>query len=137
MIMEIKRARGIDICVDRLETVLGVPVTPTVATRGDGTRRLRVYAVNGGSQIQVTGRRVISKLYREKRLIGQIETNPALMPLLRELAERVDFRGVGIDLIKDGDGQCGAVDVNLAAGYRDTGLEPALTGSIIVIVSTH
>lgn len=34
------RARNIDIDVDRLETLLAVPVTPTVATTGEGIGRL-------------------------------------------------------------------------------------------------
>ncbi|SDE89293.1 ATP-grasp domain-containing protein [Halorientalis regularis] len=91
----------------------------------------KYYAVNDGSQIHVTGRRVTSKLYGEKQFIGQIEIKPALAASLRELVERFDLRGVGVDLVKDGDDQYWAVDVNLAAGYRDTGLEPALTDSII------
>jgi len=91
----------------------------------------KYYAVNDGSQIHVAGRRVTSKLYGEKQFLGQIETKPALAASLRELVERFDLRGVGVDLIKDDNGQYWAVDVNLAAGYRDTGLEPALTESII------
>lgn len=91
----------------------------------------KYYAINDGSQIHVAGRRVTSKLYGEKQFIGQIETRPALAASLRELVERFDLRGVGVDLVKDDNGQYWAVDVNLAAGYRDTGLEPALTESII------
>jgi len=91
----------------------------------------KYYAVNDGTRIHVAGRRVTSKLYMEKRFLGQIEIRPALAASLRALVERFDFRGVGVDLVKDDDGQYWAVDVNLAAGYRDTGLEPALTESII------
>jgi len=91
----------------------------------------KYYAVNDGSRIHVAGRRVTSKLYEEKQFLGQIQIRPALAASLRELVERFDLRGVGVDLVKDHDGQYWAVDVNLAAGYRDTGLEPALTESII------
>ena len=91
----------------------------------------KYYAVNDGTRIHVAGRRVTSKLYMEKRFLGQIEIRPALAASLRALVERFDLRGVGVDLVKDDDGQYWAVDVNLAAGYRDTGLEPALTESII------
>ncbi len=49
---------------------------------------------------------------------------------LRELVIRFNLWGVGVDLVKDDNGQYWAVDVNLAAGYRDTGLEPALTNSV-------
>jgi len=91
----------------------------------------KYYAVNDGSQIHVAGRRVTSKLYGEKQFLGPIQPRPALAASLRELVARFDLRGVGVDLVKDGDGQYWAVDVNLAAGYRDTGLEPALTESIV------
>ena len=91
----------------------------------------KYYAVNDGSRIHVAGRRVTSKLYGEKQFLGQIRIKPALAASLRDLVARFDLRGVGVDLVKDQDGQYWAVDVNLAAGYRDTGLEPALTESII------
>ncbi|MFD1647974.1 hypothetical protein [Haloarchaeobius litoreus] len=91
----------------------------------------KYYAVNDGTRIHVGGRRVTSKLYVEKQFLGQIEVKPELAASLRELVERFDLRGVGVDLVKDDDGQYWAVDVNLAAGYRDTGLEPALTESVI------
>ncbi|MDZ5811697.1 hypothetical protein U4E84_10125 [Halorubrum sp. AD140] len=91
----------------------------------------KYYAVNDGSRIHVAGRRVTSKLYGEKQFLGQIQIRSALAASLRELVERFDLRGVGVDLVNDHDGQYWAVDVNLAAGSRDTGLEPALTESII------
>ncbi len=91
----------------------------------------KYYAVNDGSQIHVAGRRVTSKLYGEKQFIGQLETRPAIAASLRELVDRFDLRGVGVDLVRDDDDRYWAVDVNLAAGYRDTGLEPVLTESII------
>lgn len=91
----------------------------------------KYYAVNDGQRIHVAGRRVTSKLYGPKQYLGQIEIRPALAASLRQLVQRFDLRGVGVDLVKDDDGQYWAVDVNLAAGYRDTGLEPALTRSII------
>ncbi|QSG12665.1 Uncharacterized protein HSBGL_2258 [Halapricum desulfuricans] len=91
----------------------------------------KYYAVNDGSRIHVAGRRVTSKLYSEKQFLGQIQIKPALATSLRRLVDRFDLRGVGVDLVKGEDDQYWAVDVNLAAGYRDTGLEPALTESII------
>ncbi len=91
----------------------------------------KYYAVDDGSQIHVAGRRVTSKLYGEKQFIGQLETRPALAASLRELVERFDLRGVGVDLVEDADGKYWAVDINLAAGYRDSGLELALTDSVI------
>ena len=91
----------------------------------------KYYAVSDGSQTHVAGRRVTSKLYGEKQFLGQIQIEPALAASLRKLVDKCDLRGVGVDLVKDDDGQSWAVDVNLAAGYRDTGLEPALTESVI------
>jgi glutathione synthase/RimK-type ligase-like ATP-grasp enzyme len=91
----------------------------------------KYYAVHDGSQTHVAGRRVTSKLYGEKQFLGQIQIEPALAASLRELVDRFDLRGVGVDLVEDDDGEYWAVDVNLAAGYRDTGLEPALTESIV------
>lgn len=91
----------------------------------------KYYAVNDGKRIHVAGRRVTSKLYGQKEFLGRIQIRPRLATSLRQLVERFDLRGVGIDLIKDDDGQYWAVDVNLAAGYRDIELEPALTKSVI------
>ncbi len=91
----------------------------------------KYYAVDDGTRIHVAGRRVSSKLYGRKQFLGPLETSPALAAPLRRLVERFDLRGVGVDLVRDGDGQYWAVDVNLAAGYRDSGLEPALVDSII------
>ncbi|WP_436925761.1 hypothetical protein [Halosimplex amylolyticum] len=91
----------------------------------------KYYAVNDGEQTRVAGKRVTSKLYGQKRLLGGIQTRPALASSLRQLVERFDLRGVGVDLVEDDDGQFWAVDVNLAAGYRDTALESALTASIV------
>jgi hypothetical protein len=88
-------------------------------------------AVNDRSRTHVAGRRVTSNLYGEKQFIGQIQIEPRLAASLRKLVDRFDLRGVGVDLVKDTDGQYWAVDVNLAAGYRDTGLESALTQSIL------
>ncbi len=91
----------------------------------------KYYAVNDGEQIHVAGKRVTSKLYREKQFVGDTQVRPALAASLRQLVERFDLRGVGVDFVRDAEDQYWAVDVNLAAGYRDSGLEPALTKSII------
>jgi hypothetical protein len=90
----------------------------------------KYYAVDDGDRTHVAGRRVTSKLYGQKEFLGELETDPALASSLRALVEQFDLRGIGVDLVKDDDGRYWAVDVNLAAGYRDTGLEPALARSI-------
>ena len=91
----------------------------------------KYYAVDDGSRTHVAGRRVTSKLYGAKEFLGRLQVRPALAASLRELVDRFDLRGVGVDFVKDEDGQFWAVDVNLAAGYRDSGLGPALAESVI------
>jgi len=97
----------------------------------------KYYAVDDGQRIHVAGRRVTSKLYGEKQFVGEIDIEPGLAASLRRLVEQFDLRGIGVDLVKDGDGRYWAVDVNLAAGYRDTGLEPALARSIVASVPSE
>jgi hypothetical protein len=94
----------------------------------------KYYAVDDGDRTHVAGRRVTSKLYGEKEYIGELEIDPALASSLRALVEQFELRGIGVDLVRDDDGRYWAVDVNLAAGYRDTGLEPALAMSIAASV---
>ena len=91
----------------------------------------KYYAVNDGARIHVAGKRVTSKLYGEKQFVGDTQVRPALAASLRQLVERFDLRGVGVDFVRDAEDQYWAVDVNLAAGYRDSGLERGLTKSII------
>lgn len=90
----------------------------------------KYYAVDDGRTTHVAGRRVTSKLYGEKRLLGGVDVRPPIASALRRLVDRFDLRGIGVDLVEDRDGQFWAVDVNLAAGYRDTSVESALTESI-------
>ena len=90
----------------------------------------KYYAVHDGTSIQTAAKRVSSKLYGPKRFLSQVEPRPPLSRRLRCLAERFDLRGVGIDFVKDDEGQFWAIDVNLAAGYRDCDLELALCQSI-------
>jgi hypothetical protein len=90
----------------------------------------KYYAVRDGHETHVAGRRVTSKLYGEKQYLGEIEIDPAIAASLRRLVERFGLRGVGVDLVEAEDGQYYAVDVNLAAGYRDCGLESAIAASI-------
>ena len=90
----------------------------------------KYYAVNDGNQIQTAGRRVTSKLYGPKRFLSRVRTRPRLSARLRHLVELADLRGIGVDFVKDDQDRFWAVDVNLAAGYRDTGLESALYESI-------
>ena len=90
----------------------------------------KYYAVHDGTQVQTAGRRVTSKLYGQKRFLSQAQTRQKLTTRLRRLVERADLRGVGVDFVKDTQNRFWAVDVNLAAGYRNTGLEPALYESI-------
>ena len=90
----------------------------------------KYYAVHDGSTVKTAAKRVRSKLYGPKRFLSQVRPRPILTRRLRCLVDRLDLRGVGIDFVKDDEGRFWAVDVNLAAGYRDCGLEPALCESI-------
>lgn len=90
----------------------------------------KYYAVNDGSRIHVAGRCVTSKLYGPKRFLCPAQERPTLASRLRKLVDRFDLRGVGVDFVRDPEDRFWAIDVNLAAGYRNTGLEVALSNSI-------
>lgn len=90
----------------------------------------KYYAVYDGEHIQTACRRVTSKLYGPKRFLSKARTRPTLTARLKRLVERANLRGVGVDFVRDGENRFWAVDLNLAAGYRNTGLEPAIRGSI-------
>ncbi|WP_458190759.1 hypothetical protein [Haladaptatus sp. NG-WS-4] len=92
----------------------------------------KYYAVNDGARVQMAAKRVTSKLYGPKRFLNQVRPKPSITRRLHRLVTRLDLRGVGIDFVKDDEDRFWAVDVNLAAGYRDSGLEPALYESIRV-----
>ena len=95
----------------------------------------KYYAVNDGTQVQTAAKRVTSKLYGPKRFLDRVRPRPTLTRRLRRLVNRLGLRGVGIDFVKDDEDRFWAVDVNLAAGYRDSGLEPALCKSIRAVLS--
>jgi hypothetical protein len=90
----------------------------------------KYYAVDDGAQVQTMAKRVTSKLYGPKRFLSQVRSRPTLTRRLCRLIDRLDLRGVGVDFVRDDEDRFWAVDVNLAAGYRDSGLEPALCESI-------
>ncbi|WP_336364913.1 hypothetical protein [Halalkalicoccus salilacus] len=90
----------------------------------------KYYAVDDGTRIHTAGKCVTSKLYGPKRFLRQTRDRPRLTSRLRDLVERANLRGVGVDFVKDDENQFWAVDINLAAGYRHSGLESALCESI-------
>ncbi|WP_336345899.1 ATP-grasp domain-containing protein [Halalkalicoccus ordinarius] len=92
----------------------------------------KYYAVNDGTRVQTAAKRVTSKLHGPKRFLNQIRPKPTLTRCLRRLVNRLKLRGVGVDFVKDDEDRFWAVDVNLAAGYRDSGLELPLYESIRV-----
>ncbi|WP_246045794.1 ATP-grasp domain-containing protein [Halorussus ruber] len=97
----------------------------------------KYYAVHDGSRVQTAGRRVTSKLYGPKRFLSRARDRPRLTARLRHLVERADLGGVGVDFVKDAQNRFWAVDINLAAGYRNTGLESALFESITASLPTR
>lgn len=90
----------------------------------------KYYAVDDGRRIRTAGRRVTSKLYGPKRFLSKARDRPRLTSGLRQLVKRTNIRGVGVDFVKDDENRFWAIDLNLAAGYRNTGLETALCESI-------
>jgi hypothetical protein len=90
----------------------------------------KYYAVNDGVRVQIAAKRVTSKLYGPKRFLNRVSPKPKLTRRLHTLVNQFDLQGVGVDFVKDDEDRFWAVDVNLAAGYRDSGLEPALCDSI-------
>lgn len=54
-----------------------------------------------------------------------------------EPVQRADIRGIGVDFVKDDQNRFWAVDINLATGYRDIGLESALCISINASLRDH
>ncbi|WP_254810554.1 hypothetical protein [Natronosalvus amylolyticus] len=97
----------------------------------------KYYAVNDGECIQMAGRRVTSKLYRPKRFLGKARARPRLTARLQRLVERTDLRGLGVDFVRDDENRFWAIDLNLAAGYRNTGLELAICRSIRASLPGH
>jgi len=90
----------------------------------------KYYAVDDGERIRTAGRRVTSKLYGPKRFLSKARTRPRLTVGLQRLVERTGLRGLGVDFVRDEQDRFWAVDLNLAAGYRNTGLKPAICRSI-------
>ncbi|WP_415378536.1 hypothetical protein [Halosimplex sp. TS25] len=90
----------------------------------------KYYAVDDGESIQTAGRRVTSKLYGPKRFLSKARARPRLTARLQRLVERTDLRGLGVDFVRDDENRFWAIDLNLAAGYRNTELEPAICRSI-------
>lgn len=90
----------------------------------------KYYAVDDGTRVRTAAKCVTSKLHGPKRFLEQVRPRPPLVRRSRRLVNRLGLRGVGIDFVRDDEDRFWAVDVNLAAGYRDSGLEPALYRSI-------
>jgi len=90
----------------------------------------KYYAVDDGARIHTVAKRVTSKLYGSKRFLSRVRPRPRLTRRLHTLVDRLDLRGVGIDFVRDNEDRFWAIDVNLAAGYRNSELEPALRKSI-------
>lgn len=92
----------------------------------------KYYAVNDGARVRTAAKRVTSKLHGPKQFLNQVRPKPTLTRRLRRLVNQLELRGVGVDFVKDDEDRFWAVDVNLAAGYRDSGLELPLYESIRV-----
>lgn len=89
----------------------------------------KYYVVDTGSTCRTTVLRATSKLWGEKRIVGETDPVPEHVDRITSLMERLDMRAVGVDLVR-ADGGWFAVDLNPCPGFEGTGLVGALVESI-------
>lgn len=89
----------------------------------------KYYVVRDGSTYRTTVLRATSKLWDEKRVLGETDPVPEHVTQITALMERLDMRGIGVDLVRTDDGWY-AVDLNPCPSFKQTGLEDALVNSI-------
>ena len=89
----------------------------------------KYYAVDDGEGVAVTVVRATSKLHGEKRVLGTAEAKPGHVARIEHLMDRLEVRGVGVDLVRVGDDWY-AVDLNPCPSYAGAGMTDALVRSI-------
>lgn len=89
----------------------------------------KYYVVHDGSAYRTTVLRATSKLWDEKRVLGETDPVPEHVTRITTLMERLDMRGIGVDMIRTDEGWY-AVDLNPCPSFKQTGLEDALVNSI-------
>ncbi|AUV83819.1 hypothetical protein C2R22_00240 [Salinigranum rubrum] len=90
----------------------------------------KYYVVDDGERLHARVLRATSKLFGEKRVIGEAEPLAEHVERIGDLMERLGMRAVGVDLVLVDDDDWYAVDLNPCPSFRGTGLEDALTESI-------
>jgi hypothetical protein len=89
----------------------------------------KYYVVDDGDRLHVRVLRATSKLFGEKRVVGEADPLEEHVDRIGDLMERVGMRAVGVDLVRVDDDWY-AVDLNPCPSFRETGLEDALAESI-------
>ena len=89
----------------------------------------KYYVVDDGDAHHAVVLKATSKLYAEKRVLGEATPEPAHVDRIVALMDELGMRGLGVDLISV-DGDWYAVDLNPCPGFAETGLENALVASI-------
>ncbi len=89
----------------------------------------KYYVVDDGERLHTRVLRATSKLFGEKRVVGEAEPLTEHVGRIGDLMERLEMHAVGVDLVLVDDDWY-AVDLNPCPSFRGTGLEDALTDSI-------
>jgi glutathione synthase/RimK-type ligase-like ATP-grasp enzyme len=90
----------------------------------------KYYVVDDGERLHARVLRATSKLFGEKRVVGETEPLPEHVARIGDLMQRMEMRAVGVDLVRVDDDWY-AVDLNPCPSFRGTGLEDELTDSIL------
>lgn len=89
----------------------------------------KYYVVDDGETHRAVVLRATSKLWGEKKVLGETTPEPAHVERLVSLMDSLGMRGLGVDLVRVDDDWY-AVDLNPCPGFAETGLEDALVASI-------
>lgn len=89
----------------------------------------KYYAVDDGTTCRTVVLRATSKLWGEKRILGEAEPLSEHARRIETLMDRLGMRALGVDLVR-ADGTWYAVDLNPCPSFRGTGLTDALVASI-------
>jgi glutathione synthase/RimK-type ligase-like ATP-grasp enzyme len=90
----------------------------------------KYYVVDDGEELHVRVLRATSKLFGEKRIVGEAEPIAEHVARIGDLMTRTGMHAVGVDLVLVDDDWY-AVDLNPCPSFRGTGLEDALTASML------
>ncbi|WP_236639776.1 ATP-grasp domain-containing protein [Salinigranum halophilum] len=93
----------------------------------------KYYVVDDGERLHVRVLRATSKLFGEKRVVGEADARPEHVERIADLMTRTGMCAVGVDLVRVDDDWY-AVDLNPCPSFRETGLEAALTDSVAACV---